>query len=258
MWQFTKQVLIDNFRMDIPQLAKPFVAQAMNKNLFTKAPIVPKSLETVEAKHQYTERTTKTARILAAGYRKLGLPGWFQSPARVDAFVHDTVSFIHYATFESLDQIMDLVGAYPNDPAEVAEKFGRRYIDKMTGFGTFIKPEGPRKFTRQQRAFYEYKNEYDKMLASYRHLKKIKDRAGRREYKKKYKTELRVAKRLTKYQRQLMNINARIKLIINNRQLSPEEKAKQIDKHLIRRQKVFEKAISKVRAMTKEKSLWVD
>ena len=74
--------------------------------------------------------------------------------------------------------------------------------------------------------------------------------------KKKHKAELKVAKRLTKYQRQLMNINARIKLIINNRQFSPEEKAKRIDKHLIRRQKLFEKAVSKVRAMTGEESIW--
>ena len=62
----------------IPQFATPFAEQAANKNFFTGSPIVPRGLEGVEPREQFTEKTGFIPKALG---RLTGI-----SPLRLEAF----------------------------------------------------------------------------------------------------------------------------------------------------------------------------
>jgi len=66
----------------VPQAVRPLVEQAANVNLFTGAPIIPRSLEGIEPEEQFKETTPKSA--VAVG-KALGI-----SPLRVEAFTKGT------------------------------------------------------------------------------------------------------------------------------------------------------------------------
>ena len=245
--QFSGQIIQDILRVDVPQWIKPFQAQAQNQNLFTKAPIVPLHLERVEPKYQVKPRTTKAAKLIGAGMEKAGMPEKFQSPARIDAFITDVAAFVGYATLETTDQLLDMIGTYPDDPAVPTPRKGETYTAMMLGYGRFIRGEEPPRFTKQQRAYYDYKREYDKILSTYNLLKKNRMKGERREYRKEHKAEIKMAKQLQAQGRRIQNINARINLIIVDQNLSSKQKAVKIDEQLDKRQKVFEKLVGKVR-----------
>lgn len=250
--QFSKQIVQDVLRVDVPQWIKPFQAQAQNQNLFTKAPIVPLHLERVEAKYQVKPRTTKAAKLIGVGMEKIGAPEKLQSPARIDAFITDIAAFLGYFTLETTDQLLEWFNAFPDDPAVPTPRKSETYVALMLGYGRFVRGEEPPRFTKHQRAFYDYKREYDKILATYNLLRKNRMKGERRKYRKEHKSEIKMARQLESQGRRIQTINAKINLIIVNQNLSSKQKAIKIDEQLTKRQKVFEKLVKKVRSKMEE------
>lgn len=252
MANFAKQIAQDVFRMDYPQWMKPLWAQAKNQNLFTKAPIVPHHLLSVEPGMQVKPTTTKTAKLIAGGANRLGLNDFVSSPARVDQFVSDVASFAGYASLQTVDHLLTMFGAFPDDPAVATPRRGESYPSMMLGYGRFIRGDEPPRFTRQQRAFYDYKREYDKILATANLMRKLRMKKERKTYRKEHKPEIRMAKQLTARNRRIQNINAKISLILKNENLNSKQKATMIDEQLNRRHAVFAKAIKKVKEKMEE------
>lgn len=90
-----------------PQILKPTTEQVFNENLFTGAPIIPKSLEGLDPELQVTDRTSGTARKIGNALKV--------SPLRVEAFIKSTLGSIGSEVINLSDKALASFGFIPED-----------------------------------------------------------------------------------------------------------------------------------------------
>ena len=105
----------------IPDAIKPIVESFANKSLFTKKPIIPRSLEGLLPEYQYTEYTSETSKILGGLIRQIsGEYSGVSSPARIDSVINNWTGTLGRTFVSVLDKA--LIGAgIVDDPIKPEE-----------------------------------------------------------------------------------------------------------------------------------------
>ena len=241
--KFVYHAFRDIFAMNpMPQAAKPLLQQWANRDAFTGAPIVPPGEQKLAADLQYGERTSKIARMTGAQLQKfLGDNSKFASPRRIQKLFEDYFSYGTYLSSYLSDQAIQYFDAYPEDPAT---RDGEGFSRLILGSGRFIKGKSAPKYTRSQQEFYEMLQETITATSTFRAYRKLKERAKAKGYRTAKKPLLRAAKKLSRWQRKVSQLNLKIDLIIASRKYNAEEKREKIDKLILRKQDIFKKAVT--------------
>ena len=106
---FIKDLALDNATsvLPIPDIAKPFIESFSNKSLFTKKPIVPRSLEGLLPEYQYTEYTSETSKILGKLIRQIsGEYSGVSSPARIESTINNWTGTLGRTFVNVLDKAL--------------------------------------------------------------------------------------------------------------------------------------------------------
>ena len=229
MWEVIKDTVVDTFRMDIPQFAKPLFQQWANKNIFTGGRIETMGDIRVEPRARWNAKTSKISRAIG-GYLDV-------SPKRIDQLVKDYFAGVGQTGLYMMDQGLKWVTDYPEDPAITV---GERYI---SGVGRFIKGTAAPYSTKTQQKFYDFLAEADMANSTLNAYKTIGDIEGAKALLKSKKHALRYKKYLTTVQKTIRKYNQQIKVIALRKGMSAAEKQKKIDVLLIKRNALFKKAV---------------
>jgi len=241
---FLGTILLDTFAFNpTPQIMKPLIHQWGNKDSFTGVPIITRSEDNLDPMQQYNARTSKLSRAIAQGVDKLALPDSVKemigSPKRIDKFASDLVSFYALAGIQLTDMLFESVGQYPVDPAT---QIGDRYI---SGIGRFFKGSVEPRHIQDEERFYDMVIGADKAYSTYRDLKTLRDPQRARDYKEDRQGRLKTRKPLSRAQKAVGRINAKIKLIQLSTKLSDVQKQEQLQVQLIKRNALIKKTVAK-------------
>jgi hypothetical protein len=239
-------ILVDTFRLDWPQVLKPIAQQWANKDMYTGIPIVGHYEDKGAPQYEVGPKTSLFAQQFGKAASKIpvdvaGLE-WLKSPKRVDRLGRDILGGFYAAATDILDWTAKSV--IDPDVEDPALRFGEKYYHH--GVGRFYKEAGeiPR-VTKTQQEFYEIFKEIDKINVTYNTLKKQKRRKEAREWKREHRGKMKLSRSARRFQEKIRRINTKIKLIHLKRGLTAEEKQRQIDNLLERRQNSFERAVKK-------------
>tara|TARA_R100001377_G_scaffold56395_1_gene33548 strand:- start:1576 stop:6378 length:4803 start_codon:yes stop_codon:yes gene_type:complete len=131
--EFLTEFVADNATDLIPDpdIVKPFIEQAFNKNTFTNQPIVPYSMEGIFPEYQYTPYTSEVAKEIGNTIRAFmntadpdGKAGTFSpvtSPARIDAILKGWSGTLGKYVLEAADAAL-IASGYSEDPIRPAKK----------------------------------------------------------------------------------------------------------------------------------------
>ncbi len=218
----------------IPQAFKPIIEQWANRTFYGGRPIVGLGLDGLEPQAQYNPWTSETARAIAdtvdqvvpdslVGY----LPESIRSPARIEHLTRAYFGSVGAYLLSLSDAALRQSGAYPDAPAW-------RDVRDMPGLGgavaRFYRGSDPELGnTRYQDDLYDALGRAD---AAYRTLndyvrKGEFDRAERLSGRRV--DELQVRAILHDFRNAASEINASQRQVMNARDLSPEEKRRQLD-----------------------------
>ena len=236
---YIAKIFRDMLRVDMPQTAKVLAQQWANKDYFTGAPIVPTRQAGARAEVQYGERTSKVARLTGAGIEKIIGDSPWASPRRIDKVFQDLFSYGTYTAAYMTDMMIQQMDMFPADPA-LAD--GEGFSRLILGTGRFIKGEAVPKYTKSQQQFYEMMQEANSAADTFRIYKRMKDKKAAKTFKREHKQEIRVAKKLTTWQRKISKYNQKIDIILASTRYNSQEKRDKIDELILKRLKVFQKA----------------
>jgi hypothetical protein len=121
--KFIETLAFDNATslMPIPDIAKPLVEAWSNKSLFTKKPIVPRSLEGLLPEYQYTEYTSETSKILGKLIRQIsGEYSGISSPVRIESTINNWTGTLGRTFTTVLDKALIASGVV-DDPIKPEE-----------------------------------------------------------------------------------------------------------------------------------------
>lgn len=120
---FIKDLAFDNATsiLPIPDIAKPLIEAWSNKSLFTKKPIVPRSLEGVLPEYQYTEYTSETSKILGKLIRQIsGDYSGISSPARIESTINNWTGTLGRTFVSVLDKAL-ITSGIVDDPIKPSQ-----------------------------------------------------------------------------------------------------------------------------------------
>lgn len=120
---FIKDLAYDNATglLPIPDIMKPVIESFANKSLFTKKPIVPRSLEGMLPEYQYTEYTSETSKIVGKLLRQIvGEYSGISSPARIDSAINNWTGTLGRTFVSVLDKALIKFGVI-DDPIKPEE-----------------------------------------------------------------------------------------------------------------------------------------
>jgi hypothetical protein len=236
---YVARIFRDMLRMDMPQTMKVLTQQWANKDYFTGAPIVPSRQAGAAAEVQYGERTSKLARIIGANIEKVTGDSPWASPRRIQKVFEDLFSYGTYTASYLTDMMIQQMDVYPADPA-LAD--GEGFSRLILGTGRFMKGEAVPKYTKSQQEFYEMMKEANAAANTFRIYKRMHNMKEAKRYRKAHKKEIRVSKRLTTWQRRISKYNQKMDIVLASTKYTSQEKREKIDKLLLQRLKVFQKA----------------
>jgi hypothetical protein len=236
---YTAKIFRDMLRVDMPQTAKVLAQQWANKDYFTGAPIVPDRQEGARAEVQYGERTSKVARLTGAAIEKITGDSPWASPRRIDKVFQDLFSYGTYTAAYMTDMMIQKMDMFPADPA-LAD--GEGFSRLILGTGRFMKGDAVPKYTKSQQEFYEMMQEANAAADTLRIYKRMKNKKAAKAFKREHKKEIRVAKKLTTWQRKISKYNQKIDIILASTKYNSQEKRDKIDAMILKRLQVFQKA----------------
>lgn len=242
--KFIGMILKDTFALDPTgiQLIKPARDWWMNYDSFRGQPIIPQYKQDLEPQLQYDKRTSKTTRLLS---EYLPLPA-----KKMDKLLRDYFGFAADVTLAMTDVAAAHIGKFPDDPEGVQSDLALHLL----GVSRFYTRKGKEhSFTRNQEKFYHMLHAYDRALKTYNAYKKKGDKQKAKQYRKDHKKEIRLGKKLGKFRMELSRVNTEIAIARESRKLSKAEKREKIDRLLAKRERVFNKAIKKVKRTQTEK-----
>jgi hypothetical protein len=219
---FFKGFALDNATslLPIPDVAKPFIESFSNKSLFTKQPIVPRSLEGLLPEYQYTEYTSETSKILGKLIRQIsGEYSGISSPARIESTINNWTGTLGRTFVSVLDKALISSGVV-DDPIKPEQTLADMPIIKA-----FVvrNPSGGSEYIT---TFYDKYDKVNKIFNSIDVLQK----AGNFEEANKLLTNLPVEATILKTSYKLVQDNdKRIRDIYNSKLFKPNEKRQLID-----------------------------
>jgi len=219
---FIKDLAFDNATsvLPIPDIAKPFIEAWSNKSLFTKKPIVPRSLESVLPESQYTEYTSETSKILGKLIRQIsGEYSGISSPARIESTINNWTGTLGRTFTTVLDKALIASGVI-DDPIKPEETLSD--IPIIRAFVVRNPSAGSEYIT----TFYD---KYDKVSKIFNTIDRLQ-KSGNFEEANKLLINLPVEATILKSTYKLVQDNdRRVRDIYNSKFFTPNEKRQLID-----------------------------
>ena len=138
----------------VPQVAKPLVQQAMNKDFFTGKPIVPDFVEqATNASGEPVSESQKAFKYTSGSARGIG-GALGVSPIRVEKFIKDTSGKVGQYAQNAIDNVLAKAGIIPDEQIggiSVPQDFVRRFA-RAQGEYNFQKSEGAKYFDDRKAA----------------------------------------------------------------------------------------------------------
>ena len=217
-----KDFALDNATsvLPIPDIAKPVIEAWSNKNLFTKKPIVPRSLEGVLPEYQYTEYTSETSKILGKLIRQIsGEYSGISSPARIESTINNWTGTLGRTFTTVLDKALIASGVV-DDPIKPEET-----LSDMPIIRAFV-VRNPSSGSEYITTFYD---KYDKVNKVFNTIDRLQ-KSGNFEEANKLLTNLPVEATILKSTYRLVQDNdKRVRDIYNSKLFTPNEKRQLID-----------------------------
>jgi len=217
-----KDFALDNATsvLPIPDIAKPFIEAWSNKSLFTKKPIVPRSLEGILPEYQYTEYTSETSKILGKLIRQIsGDYSGISSPARIESTINNWTGTLGRTFTTVLDKAL-IVSGIVDDPIKPEET-----LSDMPIIRAFV-VRNPTSGSEYITTFYD---KYDKISKVFNSIDKLQ-KAGNFEEANKLLINLPAEATILKSTYKLVQDNEqRVRNIYNSKLFTPNEKRQLID-----------------------------
>lgn len=209
----------NTFALDWPQFFKPIYEDQTNMNSFTQRPVVPQSLQRLEANQQYSTTTPEWIKDVAKTMPEAS-PEWMRSPLRLQHMVEGYTG---------------TVGQYIVDMADVAYRKGTG-TEKVAPAKREMDYPVVKTFVRSGVAGDKYTDRLyqmsEKAGQTYGTLKAYKDQKKTQEYRE-FKTEkasvLSARKSIEKGVAKMQKYNRQTKEIYANDGMTPEAKRQQLD-----------------------------
>lgn len=218
--------VLDTFSFNpVPQGIMPIAEQIFNRSMFTWRPIEGKHLQNRVLGERAEPWTSYTFQAMG---KALGLP-----PKRTEALMRGYFStFVDTVTFFT-DPVAKWLYAFPDKPTW--------RIDDYPLLGAFMRQGDNPRYTKYISKFYDLANEANKLVGTVRYYKDTGqiDLAKEMIDNEKIRKKMRMAKSFNRVRRDLSDINKQIKKVWLDKDMTPDEKKKQIDKLTdLRNQKV--------------------
>jgi hypothetical protein len=217
-----KDFALDNATsvLPIPDIAKPFIEAWSNKSLFTKKPIVPRSLEGILPEYQYTEYTSETSKILGKLIRQIsGDYSGISSPARIESTINNWTGTLGRTFTTVLDKAL-IASGIVDDPIKPEET-----LSDMPIIRAFV-VRNPTSGSEYITTFYD---KYDKVSKIFNTIDKLQ-KAGNFEEANKLLINLPAEATILKSTYKLVQDNEqRVRNIYNSKLFTPNEKRQLID-----------------------------
>ena len=245
LWNYLKFSLVDTFRMDFPQWAKPWIQQMANKDFFTGAPIVPEGQKKLEGQLQYGPRTFEITKEIGKILDSAPIPEEFKSPRRMEKLVQDYFAWSGYTAMAMANVGLRFFKSYPADPA-MDDTLG--YV---TGFSSFVRPEVQHR-TKYETEFYKMLQEAETAWYSLNTYKRLGDKDVAKQYKEEKIDLLKAYKRLSPVQKKLAKIRLKENEIDADSKLSLEEKKGRLDKLALERNDLLQRVMERIEKKNKK------
>jgi len=217
-----KDFALDNATsvLPIPDIAKPVIEAWSNKSLFTKKPIVPRSLEGVLPEYQYTEYTSETSKILGKLIRQIsGDYSGISSPARIESTINNWTGTLGRTFTTVLDKAL-IASGIVDDPIKPEET-----LSDMPIIRAFV-VRNPTSGSEYITTFYD---KYDKVSKVFNTIDRLQ-KSGNFEEANKLLVNLPAESTILKSTYKLVQDNEqRVRNIYNSKLFTPNEKRQLID-----------------------------
>lgn len=217
-----KDFALDNATsiLPIPDIAKPFIEAWSNKSLFTKKPIVPRSLEGLLPEYQYTEYTSETSKILGKLIRQIsGDYSGISSPARIESTINNWTGTLGRTFVTVLDKALISSGVV-DDPIKPSET-----LSDMPIIRAFV-VRNPTSGSEYITTFYDKYEKVNKIFNTIDRLQK----SGNFEEANKLLVNLPAESAILKSSYKIIQENdQRVRNIYNSKLFTPNEKRQLID-----------------------------
>ena len=219
---FIKDLAFDNATsiLPIPDIAKPLIEAWSNKSLFTKKPIVPRSLEGVLPEYQYTEYTSETSKILGKLIRQIsGDYSGISSPARIESTINNWTGTLGRTFVSVLDKAL-ITSGIVDDPIKPSQTLAD--IPIIRAFIVRTPSAGSEYIT----TFYDKYSKVNKIFNSIEKLQK----AGDFQEANKLLSNLPAEASILKSSYKIIQDNGqRVRNIYNSKLFTPDQKRQFID-----------------------------
>ena len=219
---FIKDLAFDNATsiLPIPDTAKPLIEAWSNKSLFTKKPIVPRSLEGVLPEYQYTEYTSETSKILGKLIRQIsGDYSGISSPARIESTINNWTGTLGRTFVSVLDKAL-ITSGIVDDPIKPSQTLAD--IPIIRAFIVRTPSAGSEYIT----TFYDKYSKVNKIFNSIEKLQK----AGDFQEANKLLSNLPAEASILKSSYKIIQDNGqRVRNIYNSKLFTPDQKRQFID-----------------------------
>lgn len=220
--KFISTLAFDNATslIPVPDVAKPVIEAFSNRSLFTKQPIVPRSLEGLLPEYQYTEYTSETSKILGKLIRQIsGEYSGISSPVRIESTINNWTGTLGRTFTSLLDKALISSGVI-DDPIKPEQT-----LSDMPVIRAFV-VRNPSSGSEYITTFYDKYEKVNKIFNSIDTLQK----AGNFEEANKLLTNLPAeATVLKSTYRLVQDLDKRVRDTYNSKFLSPNEKRQLID-----------------------------
>lgn len=220
--KFISTLAFDNATslIPVPDVAKPVIEAFSNRSLFTKQPIVPRSLEGLLPEYQYTEYTSETSKLLGKLIRQIsGEYSGVSSPVRIESTINNWTGTLGRTFTSVLDKALISSGVI-DDPIKPEQTLAD--IPVIRAFVVRNPSAGSEYIT----TFYDKYEKVNKIFNSIDTLQK----AGNFEEANKLLTNLPVEATILKTTYKLVQDNdKRVRDIYNSKLFTPNEKRQLID-----------------------------
>ena len=220
--KFINTLAFDNATslIPVPDVAKPVIEAFSNRSLFTKQPIVPRSLEGLLPEYQYTEYTSETSKLLGKLIRQIsGEYSGVSSPVRIESTINNWTGTLGRTFTSVLDKALIGSGVI-DDPIKPEQTLAD--IPVIRAFVVRNPSAGSEYIT----TFYDKYEKVNKIFNSIDTLQK----AGNFEEANKLLTNLPVEATILKTSYKLVqDLDKRVRDTYNSKFLSPNEKRQLID-----------------------------
>jgi hypothetical protein len=118
-----QQALLPNF---LPQAATPVIEQFANRSTFLDRPLVPKSLEGVAPKYQFTPQTSEVAKTLGSIISSFNPKTSFASPIVIDNYIKQYTGGLGGYVVDAMDKLIAPSGTPAKPASAAADTYGLR------------------------------------------------------------------------------------------------------------------------------------